>query len=297
MKRLALSSLLFLLPACGTTKVEESLFTEPNRLMGQEIDDRVDQITYQHREELYNNMLWLAQVGEQAIPSLLRGLEDSEPKVRSSCVWILGRIGDRRTIPSLKPLVTDDNERVRLEAARTLLVMGDVSTSPVLIEGLDSDKVQVRYLCHEVLKATSLRDFGYDHLSEDMMTRQKSVYEWRNWWSEQSGDSFFASSYAEEHNIDTGEPGWQPDVHAVPSGETAPDKTDEGSTGTPEGSTPSPFEPEMTPETTTETTTETPTETPTKADPGTTTTTTDPAVLPEPIPSKPTKTIEWPKKG
>ena len=67
--------------------------------MGKEIDHRVAQIPYQHREELFNNLLWLSQSGEQAIPALLVGLEHAEPKVRSNCAWVLARIGDRQNSP------------------------------------------------------------------------------------------------------------------------------------------------------------------------------------------------------
>lgn len=68
--------------------------------MAGEITRRVEQIPYQHREELLQSLMWLAQTGEQTIPALLTGLHHGNPKVRSSCAWVLGRIGDRRVIPT-----------------------------------------------------------------------------------------------------------------------------------------------------------------------------------------------------
>src|SRR5690606_38136846 len=107
MRTFALPTLLLTLTACGTTRQEENTFAQPNALMGAEIRERVDQIQYQHRDELLNSLLWLAQSGEQAIPALLDGLRHAQPKVRSNCAWVLAQIGDRRVIPSLQPLSAD----------------------------------------------------------------------------------------------------------------------------------------------------------------------------------------------
>ena len=178
-----------------------SRFPEPNQLMAEEIRSRIAQIPYQHREELFHNLLWLAQAGEQAIPALLEALRHSDPKLRSNATWTLGQIGDRRVIVDLQALARDDDRMVRLEAARTLVMLGDIQHCPQLIEALDSEQIQVRYFCHEALKASTNQDFGYDHLSEDQGQRLAAVLGWRTWWSEVSGDPWFASSYASTHGL------------------------------------------------------------------------------------------------
>lgn len=229
MRRFVLTNLLLLgLSACGSSSTHGYPYAEPNDLMGEEIDRRISQIPFQHREELFNNLIWLSQLGEQAIPALLDGLGHDDPKVRSNCAWVLGKIGDRRTIPDLYKLSQDENEQTRLEVARTLVTMGDVRLAPTLIGGLDSEQVQVRYLCHEALKNFSARDFGFDHLSENMSNRHQAVFRWRNWWSEQSGDSWFAQEYAKENGLnEQGEPLTEA-VPAAPDGETeAPRKSPE----------------------------------------------------------------------
>ena len=222
MRTVAITTLL-VLTACGTTRDHSSEFAQPNQLMGQEISRRIEEIRYQHRDVLFNNLLWLAQSGEQAIPALLDGLRHEDPKVRSNCCWVLSEIGDRRAIPYLQPLSRDSVDSVRLEAARSLVVMGDMKPVPVLIEGLDSERIQVRWLCHEALKRSTARDFDYDHLTDDRLARSHSVYRWRRWWSEQSNDPFFAASYAQAHGLRTddamGTEGM--DLPAAPSGETA----------------------------------------------------------------------------
>jgi hypothetical protein len=210
------ATLLITFAACSTTPAPApvSLYQQPNSLMADEISRRVEQIPYQHREELLQNLLWLAQTGEQTIPSLLVGLQHESPKVRSSCAWVLGRIADRRTIPDLQQAMQDSDPTVKMECARTLVLLGDLAWSPALIEGLDSDRREVRYLCHEALKTATGHDFGYDHLNENKDQMMVSVLRWRQWWSDYSGDGFFAQSYQQKHNLQA-EP-------AQPMGETQP---------------------------------------------------------------------------
>ena len=205
------ATLLFALTACSTTERAVSPYQQPNALMSTEINQRIDQIPYQHRDELVQNLLWLAQTGEQTIPALIAGLNSENPKVRSSCCWVLGRLRDRRTVPALQSLVRDSETSVRMEACRTLVLMGDLEQSPKLIEGLDSDRKEVRYMCHEALKTATGHDFGYDHLNQDQQELQFAVLRWRQWWGEYGGDTFFASSYEQEHGLNN---------LAAPGGET-----------------------------------------------------------------------------
>jgi hypothetical protein len=232
--------------------------------MTDEITRRVEQIPFQHRDELLENLLWFAQTGEQAIPAMLKGLKDQSPKVRSSCAWVLGRMRDRRTIPDLQRAVRDEDLTVRMECARTLLLMGDLAWAPALIEGLDSERKEVRYMCHEALKAATGHDFGYDHLNQNANEMRLSVLRWRQWWSEYSGDSFFAQQYQQEHNL----------TPAAPTGETQP--------GRQEPAPKTPAQPVNTPTSTpVNTPTNTPVQTPTNA-PDATGTGNEPATPAEP---------------
>lgn len=222
------ATLLFALASCSTTNTV-SPYQQPNELMATEISQRVEQIPFQHREELVQNLLWLAQTGEQTIPTLLDGLQSENPKVRSSCCWVLGRIRDRRTAPQLQELTSDPETSVRMEASRSLVLMGDIAQAPNLIEGLDSDRKEVRYMCHEALKAATGHDFGYDHLGQNQQDTQLAVLRWRQWWGEYSGDAVFAKSYEQAHGLDS---------VAAPAGETQPTEGLGGDTPAPEtGST------------------------------------------------------------
>lgn len=162
-------------------------FVKPGKLMAEMIQDRIHQIPYQHKSELLTNLLWLAQAGEQAIPDLAEALEDPKPKVRSSVAWVFGRMGDRRTIRFLKQH-TDVNQVVRLEVARSLLLLGDYSRVPELIGGLDSELQHIRYLCYDALHATTGKSFEYDHRAVDPTDREVSIGKWQEWWRGQSAD-------------------------------------------------------------------------------------------------------------
>lgn len=207
------ATLLLALQSCSTTQNgSESPYVQPNSLMAGEITRRIEQIPFQHRDELLQNLLWLSQTGEQTIPSLLSGLANENPKVRSSCAWVLGRLRDHRTVPNLQAAMRDSEPTVRLECARTLVLLGDLNFAPNLIEGLDSDRKEVRYLCHEALKTSTGHDFGYDHLNQVDADLKLSVLRWRQWWSDYSGDALFAQSYQQRYHL-------QPQA-AAPVGET-----------------------------------------------------------------------------
>jgi hypothetical protein len=210
----ATATLFLLLQACSTPTATTGGFDQPNSLVAEEIDRRVELIPFQHREELYDNLVWMVQVGPQVVPAMIHGLEHGDAKVRSSCAWVLGRLRDRRTIPALQEAMDDGEAGVRLEAARSLVAMGDLKWAKTLIEGLDSDKREVRYMCNDTLKTATGHDFGYDHISPNEAERRVAALRWRQWWGEYSGDTFFAQNYQVQYGL-------QPDV-AAPAGETKP---------------------------------------------------------------------------
>jgi len=220
---------------CATTSTPEATYAKANPVVASEIATRISEIQFQHREELLDNLMWLAQSGEQAIPFLLEATHHQDAKVRANVAWVLGRIHDRRVIPELQAAASDQNPTVRLEVARTLVTLGDVKYAPALIEGLDSDRPAVRYNCHQALKEATGRDFGYDHLAENQVERQRAVLRWRQWWGEQFQDPWFASSYAQAHGFD-GMDTTRPAQPPAPMTETAPNPGTAPGTGMPSGS-------------------------------------------------------------
>jgi hypothetical protein len=204
MRQAIIPLILAALTGCATTTGSEDTYSKANSVVAAEIGRRIEDIRYLHRQDLLDNLMWLAQAGEQAIPYLVKGLRHEDAKVRANSAWVLGRIKDRRVIPDLQMAASDENPTVRLEIARTLVTLGDLKHAPVLIEGLDSDRPAVRYNCHQALKDATNRDFGYDHLAENVGERQRAVLRWRQWWGEQFNDRWFAQSYAQAHGFGNG---------------------------------------------------------------------------------------------
>lgn len=184
------------LSSCASTSATglDAQFEDPGDLMRDKIQERILQIPFQHKQELLDNLLWLSQLGEQAIPSLARSLQTEDPKVRSSAAWVLGRMGDKRSIPFLRKGTQDANEIVRLEVSRSLLLLGDYSQVPVLISGLDSPQQHVRFLCFDALQSTTGKTFDYDHRISDLGDRRQSVQKWQHWWAAQKGETWFQGS-------------------------------------------------------------------------------------------------------
>jgi HEAT repeat protein len=79
---------------------------------------------------------------DDAIPRLLKLVEDSDSDVRKSAVSALGAIGDTQAIPGLLKLVEDSHSYVRWSAADALGKIGDDRAIPgllKLVEDSDSD--------------------------------------------------------------------------------------------------------------------------------------------------------------
>jgi hypothetical protein len=159
--------------------------------MEEMIQEKIKQIPYQHKEELLNNLMWLARAGDQAVPALDEALSHDDPKVRASCAYVFGQMGDKRTIPILQRHRNDPHPVARLEIARSLLILGDYSTVPLIIQGLNSDMQHVRYLCYDILHSTTGKTFDYDHRAVDPVDREPAIAKWQGWWEKQTTESWF----------------------------------------------------------------------------------------------------------
>lgn len=193
--RVAAFASLFLVAALSScASSSSSQFVDPGNLMREKIDEQIARIPYQHQQELLDNMLWLSQVGEGAIPALVQALDSGEPKLRSSAAWCLGHMGDKRVIPYLQKHTNDSNEIVRLEIARSLVLLGDYRQIPALIAGLDSELQDVRYRCFDALQSATGQNFDYDHRISEADDRRSSIDRWQQWWVAQQGQAWFQGS-------------------------------------------------------------------------------------------------------
>lgn len=65
--------------------------------------------------------------------AVLQGLENSDETVRGNAVMILGRLGDESVVPRLRPLLKSEPvDRIRLQVAEALVLLGDSSVLPMI---------------------------------------------------------------------------------------------------------------------------------------------------------------------
>jgi len=142
--------------------------------------EQIEEMRYMRGQELLSRMSYLAGLGEEVVPQLRESVTSDDWLVRSSVVWILGAIGDRRNIPLIQERLTDENKNVRYQAAATLAGLGDRSGYPLLVDGLADPDITVRYKCFQALKRVTGQDFGYAHDGEPE-DRKRAVVRWLDW--------------------------------------------------------------------------------------------------------------------
>ncbi|MCC3500614.1 MAG: HEAT repeat domain-containing protein [Microcoleus sp. PH2017_15_JOR_U_A] len=81
---------------------------------------------------------------DEAIPGLLKFVEDSDAYVRKKAADALGNIGDYRAIPGLLKLVEDSDSSVRWRAADALGKIGDYRAIPELLKLVEHSDFYVR---------------------------------------------------------------------------------------------------------------------------------------------------------
>jgi HEAT repeat protein len=171
---------------CKSSEPEEKSADErgfaesTNPMVPARIQARVDNIRYQRGTTLITNLERLVAYGEPAVPYCVEGLKSDDAMTRMGCAYVLGRIGDTRTVPELEATLQDPVDYVRYEAASQLGGMGSKSGYGVLVEGLESDRVEYRFKCFEALRELSGHTFGYVHNAPDE-ERAEAVTKWKAW--------------------------------------------------------------------------------------------------------------------
>jgi len=180
-RMIALVSLLAVLPSCLSTGSKPE-YPKASPLLQEEIDMLLRELPYRHGPELIATLKRLIYIGEPAVPSVVRTLRADHPKSRSNAAYVLGEIRDRRVIPDLRKSLDDKASEVRYEVAASLLILGDWSGIPVLIEALADEDPYHRYKAIGVLADHTNQNLGYDYrAAED--ERTAAVGRWENWYS------------------------------------------------------------------------------------------------------------------
>lgn len=151
-----------------------------NPMVETRIQARVDNIKYQRGVTLITNLERIVAYGEPAMPICIAGLQSEDAMTRMGCAYVLGRIGDSRTVPDLEGLLGDSVDYVRYEAASQLGNMGSKAGYGVLVEGLENERVEYRYKCFEALRELTGHTFGYVH-NAPPEERVDAVAKWKAW--------------------------------------------------------------------------------------------------------------------
>jgi len=179
------------LAACSSTRPNEdegrtddsanAEFAEPSSpIVETRLRARVDNIKYQRGVTLITNLERIAAYGEMAVPVCLEGIESEDAMTRMGCVWVLGRVGDPRTVEAVEGLLDDDVDFVRFEAASQLGNIGSKKGYRVLVQGLEHERVEYRYKCFEALRDLTGHSFGYSHNAAPEI-RAQAVKQWQSW--------------------------------------------------------------------------------------------------------------------
>jgi hypothetical protein len=186
------------LSACTTTtdrvrnahEVPESPWLQPSPLLAQQIQDEAARLPFSHGFDRLEQIRWFAGVGEPAYDTLLRLAQDSRDDVAAASLASLGATLDSRLVPYIHALEWSP-ERVEgdleLERARCLVRLGDWSSMPHLIDGLEDERLFTRSLCLDALREATRETNGFDPRA-DKSQREKAVAAWRQWWVARSGE-------------------------------------------------------------------------------------------------------------
>ncbi len=162
-------------------------------LLEKEIEERIANMPYSRGLKRLANLMRLGDIGEPAVPYLLEALENSDPDQRASSIYALGLINDKGTLPALRERLSDTDRNVQLEAAASLLGMGDWKGVSFLITALDDQDRFIRYKSFEALNKFTGLSFQYDFRASQE-DRVASVGKWRGWWNDKQEDRLLAGT-------------------------------------------------------------------------------------------------------
>ena len=180
----------------GRTEATSDEWLDASPALAEQIDRNARRLPWVHGVEQRMELIhWFASVGEPAYPTLLDLVEDPRPHVSGAAYAALGSTRDARLVEYIRarPMPAGSSPALTLERARTLLVLGDWSTAPVIIDGLRDDRPIVRALCAKALFEVTGERFGYDP-SADAPAREAGVQRWESWWHDRAVDPLLAQN-------------------------------------------------------------------------------------------------------
>ncbi|MED1488395.1 HEAT repeat domain-containing protein [Bacillus smithii] len=103
----------------------------------------IEQLGSKNVAEAFGAIKNLKRKGKEALPYLMKAIEESEESIRVMAVVVLGEMEKEaiQAIPVLLELFNEQNEQMRMAAALALVRMGDDSIQPLMDYLKSSDKL------------------------------------------------------------------------------------------------------------------------------------------------------------
>jgi HEAT repeat protein len=193
--RAATGALVLFLAACSSTKDAtagnpgDGRWIRASPMLEQQIEDAAAQLPWAKGLQRLELIRFFATLGEPAYETLLELAADERTSVAASAYSALGATGDGRLVDAINEIPFDAQNAptdLALERARTLARLGDWRNLPVLIRGLEDERLYTRALCAQALQETTGETIEYDPRASAAQ-RALGVEAWERWWLKYSG--------------------------------------------------------------------------------------------------------------
>lgn len=170
-----------LLPACNTN----SQRTELSAGLENQMERYIRRVQVGRKDTLKQDLAVLSAFGKHAVLPVKEDLLASDnSRIRSNAVYVLGEIyrldGDPLALESIAGMMADNDESVRLEAARAMMESGDFKGIDTLLAGLSSSSRVVRLGSFEALGRVAGTTFGYNP-DGDLTARANATARFQQW--------------------------------------------------------------------------------------------------------------------
>jgi HEAT repeat protein len=195
LRALALALSLSVVTGCSTTKnastsdLSETRWVRASPILEQQLRDAAEQLPWAKGLQKLELIRYFANVGEPAYDLLVELAQDPSTAVATSAYSAMGASRDGRLVEEIHKIdwnPAEATQDLRLERARTLARLGDWSTLPELIRGLEDDRLYTRALCDQALREITKERINFDPRGE-IVDRELAIQAWERWWLKYSG--------------------------------------------------------------------------------------------------------------
>lgn len=118
----------------------------------------------------------------EAIPHLLKGLNDEVGAVQYASAVALGQIGGQIVVPFLLACLDNPNFGFHAPVLEALGNLRVKEAIPYFVKALSHNDVHVRAIANSSLMVTTTQAFGF-RATADEARRDKAVKKWEKWWA------------------------------------------------------------------------------------------------------------------